>query len=145
MALHLPPEKIMPPVLKLVEGAMVSTDPYTRKAGLVCLAVVSEGCSDYIRHKHLKAFLELAYKSVQDENQVVRNAALFALGQFAEYFQPDISKFAAELFPLLFDQMSRSSANIDKDPKSVTKIYYALEMCCENLGNLIRLFKVITI
>jgi len=134
MALHLPPEVFMPPLLKIVEEASLSLDAHTRKAALILLAVSTEGCSDYIRHKHLSAYIAIACKSVTDPERVVRNAALFSLGQFSEYLQPDISKFSSELLPLLFAQMNSASANVEKDPRGVTKLYYALEMFCENLG-----------
>lgn len=35
----------------------------------------------------------------------VRNAALFALGQFSEHLQPDISKYAEEILPILFEYL----------------------------------------
>ena len=34
---------------------------------------------------------------LQDEAGEVRNAALYALGQFAEHFQPDITKYSDEV------------------------------------------------
>ena len=49
-------------------------------------------------------------------------------------FQPDIAKYSQEILPILFDHMSKAAENIDKEAKSVSKIYYALEMFCENLG-----------
>lgn len=33
----------------------------------------------------------------------VRNAAFFSLGQFAEFLQPDISKYANEILPILYE------------------------------------------
>ena len=48
--------------------------------------------------------------------------------------QPDISKFSAELLPILFDYLSQATQHIDKDPKGVIKTYYAVEMFVENLG-----------
>ena len=48
------------------------------------------------------------------------------------YFQPDISKFAAEILPLLFDYLGQASGNAD--PPGISRTYYALETFCENLG-----------
>ena len=48
--------------------------------------------------------------------------------------QPDISKFASELLPLLFQYLERAAKEADKNPRGLTKSYYALEMFCENLG-----------
>ena len=48
------------------------------------------------------------------------------------YFQPDISKFAAEILPLLFDYLGQASGKAD--PPGISRTYYALETFCENLG-----------
>lgn len=45
--------------------------------------------------------------------QLVRNSALFALGQFAEHLQPDISKYHAELLPVLFQYLTQVSMLLD--------------------------------
>merc|ERR1712142_730530 len=134
MALHLPPEKILPPLMNIVAESIGNPDPNLRKAALLSLAVVSEGCSDHIRHKYLDKFLVYVTSSVNDPVQIVQNAALFALGQFSEYLQPDISKHSTTLLPLIFDHMTKASAEIDKNPRGLTKSYYALEMFVENLG-----------
>lgn len=51
------------------------------------MAVVSEGCADYIRNHHLKEFLGAICEGINDPASVVANAALFSLGQFSEYLQ----------------------------------------------------------
>uniref|UniRef100_A0A672ISZ9 Importin N-terminal domain-containing protein n=1 Tax=Salarias fasciatus TaxID=181472 RepID=A0A672ISZ9_SALFA len=77
-------------------------------------------------------FYEIALcQSLSDSNQVVRSAALFALGQFSEYLQPEVSKYCAELMPLLLGYLS--SLN-DTKVGHVTKAFYALENFMENLG-----------
>jgi len=133
LALHLPPEKLIPHLMKPIERSLQSADPLHRKAAYLAMAVSAEGCADYIRTKLLKDLLQQVYRGLQDPNPVVRNAALFALGQFSEHLQPDISKFSGELLPLLFESLSKASADIDKDPRGVTKTFYAVEMFCENL------------
>ncbi|XP_072013320.1 importin-4-like [Amphiura filiformis] len=135
MALHLPPEKLIPPLLQLVQPALQSQNPYERKAGLLSMAMLAEGCADFIRNKHLQALLHCICGGITDPHPAVRNAALFALGQFSEHLQPDISKYHADLLPLLFDYLSKASQTADEKPKGITKTYYALEMFCENLGN----------
>nr|XP_033779924.1 importin-4 [Geotrypetes seraphini] len=131
LALHLPPEKLFPQLTLLMEPALLSMNPYQRKAGLMCLAVLSEGCADHIRHKHLQPMLQIVCQALGDENQVVRNAALFALGQFSENLQPDISNFSEEIMPLLLNYFS------SLEPSHIghlEKVYYALENFVENLG-----------
>ncbi|ELT89259.1 hypothetical protein CAPTEDRAFT_159396 [Capitella teleta] len=133
MSLHLPPEKFIPPLMKHVEPALSHADPYFRKGGFLCMAVSAEGCSDHLKNRHLKSLLQCVYKGLSDASPAVRNAAMFALGQFSEHLQPNISKYSSELLPLLFECLTRATADITKDPRGVTKTYYALEMFCENL------------
>ncbi|XP_071959189.1 importin-4-like [Antedon mediterranea] len=135
LALHLPPEKIVHPLMQIVRPALENPDPYHRKAGLICIAVLAEGCADYIRNKHLEVMLQYISKGMEDGSQVVHNAALFALGQFSEHLQPDISKYHSHILPLLFRYLGLASETADKDPAGITRTYYALEMFCENLGD----------
>ncbi|XP_063971757.1 importin-4-like isoform X1 [Lytechinus pictus] len=135
MALHLPPDKLVPHLLQLVQPALESEDPYHKKAGLVSLAVLAEGCADYVCKKHLEQFLESICNGIRDTRPLVYNAGLFALGQFSEHLQPEISRYHNQLLPLLFGYLAQtSSQNAEQRPKGITRIYYALEMFCENLG-----------
>uniref|UniRef100_A0A8C9WNB7 Importin 4 n=1 Tax=Scleropages formosus TaxID=113540 RepID=A0A8C9WNB7_SCLFO len=131
LALHLPPEKLFPQLMPLTEACLTSENPYERKAGLMCLAVLAEGCADHIRNKMLSSMLQTVCRSVSDNSEVVRSAALFALGQFSEHLQPQISKYSAELMPLLLGYLS--GLNHSKTGH-VTKAFYALENFLENLG-----------
>ncbi|XP_041375551.1 importin-4-like [Gigantopelta aegis] len=134
MALHLPPEKLIPPLMSMVETGLESGDAGPRRAAYMSMAVVAEGCADYLMNKHLNDILNCVCKGLRDSEPLVRNAALFALGQFSEHLQPDISKFASQLLPVLFQHLRQETHNADKNPHGLTKSYYALEMFCENLG-----------
>uniref|UniRef100_A0A673B5J0 Importin 4 n=1 Tax=Sphaeramia orbicularis TaxID=375764 RepID=A0A673B5J0_9TELE len=131
MALHMPPEKLFQQLMPLTQACLTSGDPYQRKGGLMCLAVLAEGCADHIRTNMLSSVLQTVCQSLSDNNQVVRSAGLFALGQFSEHLQPDISKYCSELMPLLLGYLS--SLNQAK-VGHVTKAFYALENFMENLG-----------
>ncbi|KAI3355136.1 hypothetical protein L3Q82_018012 [Scortum barcoo] len=131
MALHMPPEKLFQQLMPLTQACLASEDPYQRKGGLMCLAVLAEGCADHIRTKMLSSMLQTVCQSLSDSNQVVRSASLFALGQFSEHLQPEVSKYCAELMPLLLGYLS--SLNQAK-VGHVTKAFYALENFMENLG-----------
>ena len=75
---------------------------------------------------------------VSDTERVVRNSALFALGQFAEHLQPDISEFHGNLVPVLIQFMDNAIVAMETRPQEktgMTKIFYALETFCENLGS----------
>ncbi|XP_056594990.1 importin-4 [Triplophysa dalaica] len=131
MALHMPPEKLFHQLLPYTKVCLASENPYERKGGLMCLAVLAEGCADHIRTKMLSSMLETVCRSLSDSNQVVRSAALFALGQFSEHLQPDVSKFHTELMPLLLGYLS---AVIQTTVGHMTKAFYALENFLESLG-----------
>lgn len=136
LALHIPADKVVPCILGKIEAVLVSDNIYAQKAAYLSLAVLAEGCSEYIRNKYLEQFLKFVCGAIHNPNAVVRNAALFALGQFAEHLQPEISKYAAELLPVLFECLSQIFAQMEvekKDPPSLGRLFYALETFCENL------------
>ncbi|XP_034428149.1 importin-4 [Hippoglossus hippoglossus] len=132
MALHMPPEKLFQQLMPFTQSCLASDNPYQKKGGLLCLAVLAEGCADHIRTKMLSPMLQAVCQSLSDSNQVVRCAGLFALGQFSEHLQPEVSKFCSELMPLLLGYLS--SLNHAK-VGHVTKAFYALENFMENLGS----------
>ncbi|XP_069698314.1 importin-4-like [Periplaneta americana] len=138
LALHLPPDKLLPPLLQHIQRGLEGTDLYAKKASHLALAVVVEGCSECIRTKYLESFLQCICKGITDPAGVVRNAALFALGQFSEHLQPDISQYASQLLPVLFDYLARLCSQLQekgKEPPGLDRMFYALEMFCENLGD----------
>ncbi len=59
---------------------------------------------------------------------------LISLWLCVTILQPDISKFSSELLPILFTCLGKAAEDVDKDPRGVTKAFYAVEMFCENLG-----------
>lgn len=87
IALHVPPERVVPYLLSKVEPSLQGNDIYSQKAAYLALAVLAEGCADYIRTKYLEPFLKCIYNGIRNPNVVVRNAAFFALGQFSEHLQ----------------------------------------------------------
>ncbi|XP_007947405.1 importin-4 [Orycteropus afer afer] len=131
LALHLPPEKLCSQLMPMLEEALHSENPYQRKAGLLVLAVLSDGAGDHIRQRLLSPLLQIVCKGLEDPSQVVRNAALFALGQFSENLQPHISSYSGEVMPLLL-------AYLKSVPPGCThhlaKACYALENFVESLG-----------
>lgn len=48
--------------------------------------------------------------------------------------QPDISKYCADVLPLLLEHIVHPSERAKERNSNVTRIYYALETFCENLG-----------
>uniref|UniRef100_A0A8C0JQ40 Importin 4 n=1 Tax=Canis lupus dingo TaxID=286419 RepID=A0A8C0JQ40_CANLU len=126
LALHLPPEKLCPLLVK----ALRSERPYQRKAGLLVLAVLSDGAGDHIRQRLLPPLLQIVCKGLEDPSQVVRNAALFALGQFSENLQPHISSYSGDVMPLLLAYLKSVPPG---HTNHLAKACYALENFVENL------------
>ncbi|KAK2578828.1 hypothetical protein KPH14_002445 [Odynerus spinipes] len=137
LALHLPPEKLIPHLLRHIEPSLQGSDIYAKKSSYLAMAVLAEGCSEHIRTKYLESFLRCICQGITDAAPVVRNAALFALGQFSEHLQPDISQYSSELLPVLFEYLGQVCTLIrheKKEPPSIDRMFYALEMFCENLN-----------
>ncbi|XP_061096746.1 importin-4-like [Conger conger] len=135
MALHMPSELLLRQLMPMTEACLASGKPSDREAGLLCLALLTEGCADHIRTHMLSSVLRLACESLADSSQMVRATAVFALGQFSEHLQPDIGKYSSELIPLLLGYLSGLDHN---RLVHISKVYYALENVLENLGEAIQ-------
>ncbi|XP_036345466.1 LOW QUALITY PROTEIN: importin-4-like [Rhagoletis pomonella] len=138
LALSVPPEKLIPPLLQLLEPALQGQDPLPRRAAYLSMAVIAEGCSEAICNKYLETMLNIVKVGITDPTPLVRNAAFFALGQFSEHLQPDITKFAPQILPILFEflhQLCNELRSGGTEPKHIDRMFYALETFCENLEN----------
>ncbi|XP_049624372.1 importin-4 isoform X2 [Suncus etruscus] len=135
LALHLPPEKLCPLLMPMLEEALRNANPYQRKAGLLVLAVLSDGAGDHIRQRLLPSVLQIVCKGLDDPSQVVRNAALFTLGQFSENLQPHISSYSGEVMPLLLAYLRSVPFG---HTNHLAKACYALENFVENLGTKVK-------
>lgn len=108
----MPAEKLIPPLLQLLEPALQNPDPLRRRAAFLCIAVIAEGCSEAICTKYLEVMLNIIKGGIADNEPCVRIASFFALGQFSEHLQPDISKFAPQILPVLFDFLHQLVAEL---------------------------------
>lgn len=93
LALHIPPEKLIPPLLQFIEPvnflkemvfiegslakvflslqALQNPDPNQKKAAYLCLAVIAEGCSEAICAKYLPLMLNCIKVGIVDPNSLV--------------------------------------------------------------------------
>ncbi|XP_022227299.2 importin-4 [Drosophila obscura] len=136
MALQMSPEKLIPPLLLILEPALQNPDPLRRRAAFMCMAVIAEGCSEAIKRKYLEIMLNIIKSGIIDQNPSVRNSAFFALGQFSEFMQPEISKFAPQILPVLFEFLHQLIVELkmgQPEPTHMDRMFYALEVFCENL------------
>ncbi|ETN66625.1 importin beta-4 [Anopheles darlingi] len=136
LALHIPPKHLIPTLMALLEPALRGSDPLAKKAAYLSIAVIAEGCSEHICCKYLRPLLDVIKRGITDPNVMIRNAALFALGQFSEHLQPEISQHAEEILPILFEFLQQLCLQIrsgGKEPQHIDRVFYALETFCENL------------
>lgn len=57
---------------------------------------------------------------------------------YSSSLQPDISQYASQLLPVLYDYLARLCSQLQekgKEPPGLDRMFYALEMFCENLGD----------
>lgn len=141
LALSIPPKSLIPQLLQLLEPALQSSlDPQQKKAAYLSIAVIAEGCSATICKKYLRPLLDCIKTGITDNNPIIRNSALFALGQFSEHLQPEISQYSEEVLPILFEYLQILSNQLrtgSGEPKHIDRVFYAVETFCENLEDAI--------
>ena len=138
LAINLPPEKFMSALMSHLTPALESNNPALLKGSFEAMAVCAEGCSDHIRKKYLVNFLKCIDSGIKHQSPVVRNAALYALGQFSEYMQPNISDYASSILPVLVSYLDLACNQMQsqpnkKAPSGLDRVCYALQIYCENM------------
>lgn len=111
LALNVPAKYLNPVIFGLYQEYITSPDARKRKAATLALAILSEGCSE-IMCKNLDNLINSVYQMAQDNDLHVREAACFALGQFAEFLQPDISKYYDRIVPICITLLDDSTKTI---------------------------------
>lgn len=71
LAVHIPPEKLIPPLLTLLEPALQGDNPLYKKAAYLSIAVIAEGCSEAICNKYLRLLLDCVKVGITDSNAIV--------------------------------------------------------------------------
>lgn len=75
------------------------------------MGVISEGCLELMK-KNLEPVLHIVLASLRDTEQMVRGAASFALGQFAEYLQPEIVSHHESVLPCILNALDDASNEV---------------------------------
>lgn len=138
IALYMPPEKIMQPLMVLMENALKGDNIYSKKASYLVLAILAESCADTIRHNYLEMFMNCLCNGLSESAPVARNAAFFALGQFAEFLQPEVSNYAQMVIPHLVNALTFVTEQLAQgktETRGIDKMFYAIETYCEGLGD----------
>ncbi|CAL4921877.1 unnamed protein product [Urochloa decumbens] len=126
MAINLP-RHVLAPVLEFASVSFHHVNPKYREAAVTSLGVISEGCCEHLKDK-LEDCLKIVLEALKDQEQMVRGAASFALGQFAEHLQPEILSHYAIVLPCILNALEDPSDEVKE------KSYYALAAFCEDMG-----------
>ncbi|KMZ76407.1 Importin-4 [Zostera marina] len=125
IALNLP-KLVFSPILEFASLNIHNKDLKYREASATVLGIVSEGCLNFMKDK-LEHVLHIVLEAFKDQEQLVRGAASFALGQFAEHLQPEILSYYESVLPCIVEALEDASDDIKE------KSYYALAALCENM------------
>ncbi|PKA63742.1 Transportin-1 [Apostasia shenzhenica] len=126
MAINLP-KHVFSPVFEFASVNYSHANPKFREASVTALGVISEGCFELLKDR-LENVLHIVLAGLMDHEQMVRGAASFALGQFAEHLQPEILSHYATVLPCILNALEDASEEVKE------KSYYALAAFCEDMG-----------
>lgn len=110
MALNIP-KHVFPLVFEFSSVSCQSANPKFREASVTALGVISEGCLELMKNK-LDPVLPIVLGALRDPEQMVRGAASFALGQFAEYLQPEIVSHYESVLPCILNALEDASDEV---------------------------------
>ncbi|KAK9069597.1 hypothetical protein SSX86_011501 [Deinandra increscens subsp. villosa] len=117
---------VFPPVFEFASENSGNANPKFREASIMGLGLISEGCLVLMK-ENLEPVLHVVLEALRDPEQVVRGSASFALGQFAEYLQPEIVSHYEKILPHILRSLQDASDDVK------VKSYYALAAFCENM------------
>jgi hypothetical protein len=82
LSTNLPPVCVFPEVMKYVVNFMQESAPSYRRAAMLALSVLVDGCADYMRTK-LEDLLPILMNGLNDGDESVRIASCIALGSIS--------------------------------------------------------------
>jgi hypothetical protein len=126
LANALPSKMTFQPAMALAAEYSHSDDAFARRAALIATGVLAEGCADAMRTT-LTELSSFVSSGASDVDPIVRDASCFAIGQFAEYLQPDIIDYHATILPAVFSCLD-DATDLVKEKSAL-----ALESFCENM------------
>ena len=115
LAMNVPPQQVFPMVWEYVVNYMQQAAPGFRKAAMMSLATMVEGCSDFIRTQFkLENVIPAIATGLKDPEIVVRRAACIAMAALADDMGEEISVYHGTILPLVFDLLGDSNERIRK-------------------------------
>ncbi|XP_062454771.1 importin-4 isoform X3 [Rhea pennata] len=134
LAQALPPEKLLPPLLPLLEPLLGSPQPPARKGGLLALGALAEGCGELLHRRYLEPVLRVLRGGLGDPQGPVRGAAACALRRLADCLQPEVATLAGEMLPTALAALE--GPGVREAPAKAWYILESLLECLEVLGAL---------
>jgi HEAT repeat protein len=126
LACEIPKKYIFRPVIERAIRRLSSDQPNQRKAGVACLGVIAEGCSEPMQ-EYLPDIIPHVLAAAGDQEPQVRECACFALGQLSEHCQPRILTYSDRILPIVFALLDDATISVQATS------CYVLEMFCERL------------
>ncbi|KAJ3214756.1 hypothetical protein HK099_006680 [Clydaea vesicula] len=109
IAVNLPPTQVFPTVMEFIVNYIQNPEFGVRKSCLLALAVIVDGCADFMRAK-IDGILPVIQAGLQDQHPIVRKSACMALGSLAEELEEEICMNHAHILPLLFQILNNDSS-----------------------------------
>jgi len=113
MATNLPPNYIFPIIMEYIVNYMQNANPLFRKAALMSLCSLIDGCADLIRGRINDIFTFIA-QGLQDSEPVVRKAACISFFLIAMEMVEEVSVHHSSFIPLIFNLMNDPDVQIQR-------------------------------
>ncbi|KAI9245388.1 armadillo-type protein [Phascolomyces articulosus] len=113
LASNMPPQQIVPIMMPIVVNYMQNQSAGHRKAAMMSVAVIIEGCAEYISTM-LKEILPIVCAGLQDPEMIVRRAACMALSCLAEELPVEMAEHHQAIMPLVFNLLNDTNPEITK-------------------------------
>jgi importin-4 len=89
VAVSIPSKYVFRPVVEhSINHLIKSMNPNERKAGIVAIGVIAEGCLDSMK-QNISLLIPILLNALKDQNQKVREVSFLAIHSFIEYVQPE--------------------------------------------------------
>lgn len=125
LAIALPNKAVYPVVIEFANLLISNPNPLQRKAGVITIGVIAEGCSDFMK-QDLQAIVNKLVQALYDPDQSVREGAGLSLGYCSDHLKPDILELHEIILPRLIDLVDQAVTKVKQ------KVLYAIDIFCEN-------------
>ena len=127
LSTNLAPSQVYPEVMQHIQNLLSMSSHGHRKAAMLALSVLVDGCSDHMRLR-MNEFVPFLCHGLSDPHVMVRKAACTALGSIADEIS-EIMEYHSTLLPLISQLINDSDATIHYHAMS------ALDSMMEGLGD----------